>query len=91
MVAKYTMPTLVYVGSDNAHFPTFEGFMVYTHDGSPATTKIVGFQMKTSDVMPINAIKNKQLFNGGVILIRGQTRAKNLGESKESWEYMTDI
>jgi hypothetical protein len=88
MVAKYTVPTLVYVGSDNAHFPTFKGFMVYTHDASPATTKIVGFQMKTGDVKPINAI-DKQLFNGGAILIRGQARAKNLGESKEGWEYMT--
>jgi hypothetical protein len=88
MVVQYTEPTLIDVGSANARFPVVEGFMVYTHDGSQAATTIVGFQMKTGDVKPINSIE-KQLFCGGAILIRGQVRAKNPGEAKEGWEYMT--
>jgi hypothetical protein len=86
-IRAYSSPTLVYVASENACFPEVEGFVVYT-SGSFGSAEIVSFQMKTADVKPRNDM-NTSIINGGGVLIRGQARAKNSGESKEGWEYMT--
>eukprot|EP01033_Poteriospumella_lacustris_P016295 gene16295-11651_t len=87
MIAAYTVPTLIYVGSANARYPEVEGFVAYT-DGRSSSVKIVGFQMKSADVKPRRGI-NTRLIHGGAVLIRGRARAKRPREPKAGWTYMT--
>ena len=87
MISEYKEPTLIYVDSANAKYPDVEGFVVYT-TGEAATTKKVGFLMKTSDRKPCGDI-DKTIINGGAVLIRGKVKAKNLEIPKAGWQYMT--
>lgn len=87
MIGDYDSPTLMFVVSANAQFPEVEGFMVYTH-GHMASSKYVGFQMKTSDVKPRHEM-NTAIINGGALLIRGRARAKHPRAAKPGWKYMT--
>ena len=89
MIAMYTLPTLIYVGSANACYPEVEGFVVYT-SGDGGTTKIVGFQMKTSDVK-LRVRMDKDIINGGAVLLRGQSLVKEPRKPKDGWVYKTSM
>jgi hypothetical protein len=85
---SYTKPTLLYVDSANACYPEVEGFLVY-YDGSNLNlVKVLGFQMKSSDVKPRNGIDRTVLSEGGV-LIRGRITTKHPRAPKANWRYMT--
>jgi hypothetical protein len=91
MIAVYTFPTVIYVGSANARYPEVEGFVVYTSgSGGTAKAKIIGFQMKTGDVKP-RVRMNKYIINGGAVLLRGQALVKSPREPKEGWVYKTSM
>lgn len=87
-IARYTTPTIIYVDSASAKYPCVECFAIYTANGSSAEAKIMGFQMKTSDVKPRQEI-DLSMFNCGAVLVRGRVKAKNPREPKHGWKYMT--
>ena len=87
IIEEYNAPTLIYVVSANARYPEVEGFILYTSRIS-SNTNTVGFQMKFVNVKPRHCI-NKNIINGGAVLIRGRALAKNLRKPKEGWRYMT--
>ena len=86
-ISEFQSPALIYVASANALFPQVEGFLVYTI-GSPSRAIKLGFQMKTSDVKPTEDM-DTNLINGGAVLIRGQSRARNPRPPRAGWRYMT--
>ena len=88
IVKEYDAPTLMYVVSaNNARYPEVEGFILYT-SGISSNAKIVGFQMKTADVTPRHCM-DRNIINGGAVLIRGRALAKSPREPKVGWRYMT--
>jgi hypothetical protein len=88
MIAGCTKPTLIYVGTALAVFPSVECFAIYTANGVVAEAKIMGFQMKSSDLKPRHPI-DTHIINCGAVLVRGRVKAKNPRAPKEGWRYLS--
>ena len=87
-VPECTKPTLISVNSANARYPSVECFVIYTANGVVADAKLMGFQMKSSDVKPRYPIDEK-ILNCGALLISGRVKVKHPRAAKVGWRYMS--
>ncbi len=88
MIKTCTKPTLIYVNSANASYPSVECFAIYTANGVVADAKTKGFQMKSSDAKPRHPI-DENILNCGALLIRGRVKTKGPRAPIAGWTYMS--